>query len=164
MPCENAQFTTRDYSVCSLRLYGGNPSHRACVRCQLNTDRMWHEKIIIENLTASANRKRSKPVFIKAVSEIGTKLHAILAGYGITEAAGCSCKAMANRLNGMTKDQVLEKIEQLALGLVDNLKRNPNVADNAPVWVRMAVKAMRFDPTDVAAKAMAEKLLRQACG
>ncbi len=162
MPCENAQFTTRDYSVCSLRLYGGNPSHRACVRCQLNTDRMWHEKIIIENLTASANRKRSKPVFIKAVSEIGTKLHAILAGYGITEAAGCSCKAIANRLNAMTKDQVLENIEQLAKELAVKLKNMPQVADKAPWWVRVGIGVALADPTQLVATEAAKRLIRKA--
>ena len=106
---------------------------------------------------------QAQPV-LPVVSDVGDRLKAILAGYGIVKVEACNCTGLQTQLNSLTREQVLEKIEQLALGLVDNLKRNPNVADNAPVWVRMAVKAMRFDPTDVAAKAMAEKLLRQACG
>lgn len=98
----------------------------------------------------------------KPLSDIGTKLHAILASYGITEAAGCSCKAIANRLNAMTKNQVAENLQQLAQELAQNLKNRPQVADKAPWWVRMGVGVALADPTATLAIEAAKRLIRKA--
>ncbi len=160
MACKHSIPTDGDIT-CSILVHTGKISLGVCAHCDKNTDVEWQRNELSKTpvaITISAPIKPKPPV-----SDIGDKLQAILAGYGVTKTTGCNCNGIKNLLNSKTREQVLEKIEQLALGLVDNLKRNPNVADNAPVWVRMAVKAMRFDPMDIAAKAMAEKLLRQAC-
>lgn len=167
MPCKNAIDSTETYSVCSLMLYGGKPSHGTCVNCDKCTDPEWHKRKVAEMLAKQTQTPVSRIVVPQpepvVLSDVGDRLKAILAGYGIVKVEACDCSGLQAALNAMTRDQVIEKIDKLSLYLVDNLKRNPNVADNAPIWVRLAVKAMRFDPMDIAAKAMAERLLRQAC-
>ena len=163
MPCKNAQSTTPTLSVCGLGLYGGRPSHGTCVKCERNTDRQWHEKQVAVMLTVSARpvaKISAEP--IKPSSDIGGKLHAILSNYGITEAAGCSCKATAGRLNSMTKDQVAENLQQLAQELAQRLKNMPQVAEKAHWWVRVGIGMALADPTQLVAIEAAKRLIRKA--
>ncbi len=167
MPCKNAKDSTQTFSLCVLGLYGGKPSHGTCVNCDKCTDVEWHKLKVKEMLARQPVTPVSRIVVPRpkppVLSDVGDKLKGILAGYGIVKVEACNCSGLQAALNAMTREEVIEKIDKLSLALVENLKRNPNVADNAPTWVRLGVKTMRFDPTNIAAKSMAERLLRQSC-
>ena len=151
-------------------------SDGVCAHCDKCTDKDWQDKFLSQVSTkvdfvsmkvtriprpaTPAARISVEP--IKPLSDIGTKLRAILASYGITEAAGCPCKAMANRLNAMTKDHIAENLQQLAQELAQRLKNMPQVANSAPWWVRAGIGLALADPTQLVAIEAAKRLIRKA--
>ena len=56
MPCKFAVACNDAMCACEKGLFGGKPSHGTCVRCVLNTDRPYHEKMVAVMLEISAKR------------------------------------------------------------------------------------------------------------
>lgn len=170
MACQYARDKDSRGSNCTIGVFPGHISFGTCARCEKCTDREYYQVRVIKK-TGVSWRPPAPGTVIKdlpappPVSAIGDNIEKIITSYGIKKSSTCNCSGIKNLLNSLTRAQVLSDVRRYGLLLSGNLKQNPELLKDAPLWIRLGIAAVWAGGLqgEAAVQHMAERMLRQAC-